>query len=70
MFTERNEAIKAGYAFLVGSDSNKIKSTFEEVNTNVIDGHDYFNMSNPFGDGTAAQQIVNELKLKNSLNSS
>lgn len=56
--TERNEAIKAGYAFLVGSDERKIKKTFNTINKKLNNGHNYFITKNPFGDGKASKRIA------------
>ena len=66
--TERPEAIRAGCACLVGSDKEKIRSMLNHL-TNK-DSSLYRSMSqsaNPFGDGTAAQQIVRILEEKFSL---
>ncbi len=60
--TERNEAIKAGYAFLTGSDKMKIMSNFKQIDENLLNGHDYFNCENPFGDGNSAERIMDILK--------
>ncbi len=60
--TERNEAIKAGYAFLVGSDSIKTKRIFEKINNNLNSEFNYFNTKNPFGDGNASQKILKILQ--------
>lgn len=60
--TERMEAVDAGYAFLVGSNVNKIKKTFHSVNKNLSLGHNYFKGANPYGDGKASEKIVELLK--------
>ncbi|MDP3149543.1 MAG: UDP-N-acetylglucosamine 2-epimerase (non-hydrolyzing) [Ignavibacteria bacterium] len=60
--TERMEAVDAGYAFLVGSNINKIKKTFHSVNTKLSSGHNYFEGKNPYGDGKASEKIVKLLK--------
>ncbi|MCX6149370.1 MAG: UDP-N-acetylglucosamine 2-epimerase (non-hydrolyzing) [Ignavibacteriales bacterium] len=60
--TERNEAIKAGYAFLVGSNPTKIKRQFESINKKLSDGFNYFRTKNPFGDGKASERIVKIIK--------
>ncbi len=62
--TERNEAVKAGYAFLTGSNSEKIKYHFEMVDSKLKDGHNFFLNENPFGDGKASERIVDYLKQK------
>lgn len=60
--TERNEAIKAGYAFLVGSDEKKIYSKFKMVDKKISQNFDFFTKPNPFGDGRAAKKIVKILE--------
>ena len=62
--TERNEAIKAGYAFLTGSNKEKILSRFEEIDSKLRDGFNFFTTENPYGDGKAAMRIVEILKQK------
>lgn len=62
--TERNEAIKAGYAFLAGSNTNKIKKIFSDIYKNLESGFDYFQTENPFGDGKAAKRIADILAKK------
>lgn len=56
--TERNEAIKAGYAFLTGSNDRKIKNIYNLINKNLSQNFDYFTSRNPFGDGRASEKIV------------
>lgn len=63
--TERNEAVKAGYAFLTGSDEKKILKTFAEIDSNLNARFDYFTMENPYGDGTASEKIIRILKSNN-----
>ncbi|MFA7228314.1 MAG: UDP-N-acetylglucosamine 2-epimerase (non-hydrolyzing) [Melioribacteraceae bacterium] len=63
--TERNEAVKAGYAFLTGSDETKILSRFAEIDLKLKEGYNFFTMANPYGDGNAAGRIVDILKIKN-----
>ena len=56
--TERQEAIDAGTAILVGTDTDKIVSHVEEL---LLNNHIYQRMSqaqNPYGDGKAAERIV------------
>ena len=56
--TERPEAIEAGTAKLVGTESKKI---IDEVSLLIDDDDRYNKMSlavNPYGDGTAAEKIV------------
>lgn len=59
--TERPEAINAGIAELVGTDSERI---FSSVSRLILDKEYYKKMSseqNPFGDGKASERIVNFL---------
>lgn len=56
--TERNEAVKAGYAFLVGSDPDKIREKFQELVKKLSKKHNFFLTGNPFGDGKASSRIV------------
>lgn len=60
--TERNEAIKAGYAFLTGSDPKKIKNAFADIDTKLNNHYNFFEGKNPFGDGKASTKIVDILK--------
>lgn len=56
--TERPEAVAAGTALLVGTDEQKI---FKEASQLLDDEDSYLRMStiaNPYGDGKAAQRIV------------
>jgi len=62
--TERNEAVEAGYAFLTGSENEKIFYHFNAINEKLNAGHDYFPKINPFGDGKASERICNVLKNK------
>jgi UDP-N-acetylglucosamine 2-epimerase (non-hydrolysing) len=62
--TERMEAVKAGYAFMVGSDTIKIKNKFSFVDKKLKSKFDFFNVKNPFGDGKASQRIIKLLKSK------
>lgn len=60
--TERPEAIDAGTVKLVGTDKQRIIDAVELL---LSDEHTYRTMAtatNPFGDGTAAQQIVSKIK--------
>ena len=60
--TERSELVEAGGAKLVGCDQALI---FREVNK-LIEDKDYYqrmvNIKNPFGDGTAAEKIIEILR--------
>ncbi len=62
--TERNEAIKAGYAFLTGSDKEKILSRFTEIDSKLKNGFNFFTTKNPYGDGKASARILKILKQK------
>jgi UDP-N-acetylglucosamine 2-epimerase (non-hydrolysing) len=62
--TERNEAIKAGYAFLTGSNKEKIMQKFEELRSKLLNGSFIFPPDNPFGDGNASKKIVEIIKQK------
>jgi UDP-N-acetylglucosamine 2-epimerase (non-hydrolysing) len=56
--TERQEAVEAGAVELVGTDTGRIVETVARV---LTDGRTYRRMqvaTNPFGDGRAAQRIV------------
>ncbi len=60
--TERPEAIKAGTAKLVGTDSNRI---FKSVSNLLTDPRAYaamVNRKNPYGDGKASSRIIEILK--------
>ena len=60
--TERPEAIDAGTALLVGTDTARIVA---EASRLLSRSDEYASMShaiNPFGDGTAARQIVDILE--------
>jgi UDP-N-acetylglucosamine 2-epimerase (non-hydrolysing) len=60
--TERPEAVEAGTVVLVGTDKNKIVSECEKL---LDDKASYDKMSfahNPYGDGKAANRIVNIIK--------
>ena len=60
--TEREEAIKAGYAFLTGSNPQKIKNIFAELDKGMKNNYNYFKGKNPFGEGYSSQKIVDILK--------
>lgn len=54
-FTERNEGVKAGFSWIVGTDKEKIVS---EANRILSNPPNFENLENPFGDGKAAFRIV------------
>ncbi len=62
--TERNEAIKAGYAFLVGSNNKLITQKFFEIEANLNNGYNYFNCENPFGNGKSSD-LIKEILINN-----
>ncbi len=55
--TERQEGVTAGTALLVGTDTERIISEATSLLTNKQHYHQMANATNPYGDGTAAQQI-------------
>lgn len=62
--TERPEAVSAGTVKLVGTDPDAIESAVMQL---LDDKHLYKKMSeahNPYGDGTACEQIINFLKTR------
>lgn len=65
--TERPEALAAGTARLVGNSADRI---IENVNLLLDDAEIYDQMSyahNPYGDGQAAQRIIQEITLRHPL---
>ena len=56
--TERQEAINAGYAFLVGSNDMKIKRSFRFIDNKLKSKYNFFRTKNPFGDGNSSKKIV------------
>lgn len=62
--TERPEAVDAGTVKLVGTNGDKIVSGLEDV---ILNARVYERMScahNPYGDGAAAQRVVESLQLE------
>ncbi|MGM0932652.1 MAG: non-hydrolyzing UDP-N-acetylglucosamine 2-epimerase [Bacteroidota bacterium] len=56
--TERPEGVKKGFSFLVGTSTERIlEEAFRVLDTPL----DYSKLDNPFGDGKAAERIVEEL---------
>jgi len=51
--TERPEAVDAGYAEVVGTDSEKILASIEQ-----FDVEEWNPAESPYGDGTTSEQIV------------
>ena len=56
--TERQEAVEAGFATVVGTDSKKILQALN----NAVEEKELLPYSSPFGDGHAAERIVNLIK--------
>jgi UDP-N-acetylglucosamine 2-epimerase (non-hydrolysing) len=65
--TERPEAIEAGTARLVGTDPEVIVSAVNELLDNQQLYYQMATATNPFGDGLAAQRIVQRLVARESL---
>lgn len=59
--TERQEAVQAGYAWLVGSDPEKIITRVNQTLSALDEGVDFFTSPNPYGDGLASQRIADIL---------
>ena len=64
--TERPEAIEAGTARLVGTDSERIFTETQRLLDNADEYHKMARAINPFGDGKAAERIV-QILLKRGL---
>ncbi len=62
--TERNEAVKAGYAFLTGSNRKLINDCFTDIDKKQSQNFNFFPKQNPFGDGKASEKILEILKQK------
>ena len=62
--TERPEGIKAGTLKLVGTEEETIYSTFKELLENKEEYSRMSKASNPYGDGTACEQIADILVKK------
>lgn len=60
--TERPEAVDAGTVKLVGTDSKKIEDSVIELIENTELYNKMKKSHNPYGDGTACDQIINFLK--------
>ncbi|UOB52346.1 non-hydrolyzing UDP-N-acetylglucosamine 2-epimerase [Acinetobacter junii] len=61
--TERPEAVEAGTVRLVGTDVNAIQGAVSELLENTIIYDSMAEAHNPYGDGTACQQIIDFLKV-------
>ncbi|QHI27680.1 non-hydrolyzing UDP-N-acetylglucosamine 2-epimerase [Acinetobacter haemolyticus] len=62
--TERPEAVEAGTVRLVGTDVNTIENAVMDLLENLITYKTMSEAHNPYGDGTACQQIVDFMKSK------
>ncbi len=60
--TEREEAVKAGYAFLAGGRNKDFKKIFYQLDKKLSQKFDFFQGKNPFGDGKASERIVKSIK--------
>lgn len=60
--TERPEAVEVGTVILVGTDANKIVEEAESLLNNKERYESMSQLHNPYGDGTACDQIANYLK--------
>ncbi|WP_298528023.1 non-hydrolyzing UDP-N-acetylglucosamine 2-epimerase [uncultured Christiangramia sp.] len=58
-FTERYEAVEAGFSILTGADSIRIIQVAQSL---LLNAPDLQNITNPFGDGKAAKRIVDFLE--------
>ena len=56
--TERQEAVEAGFAKVVGTDKNKILAAMKEA----VEKEAELPSASPFGDGTAAEKTVEIIK--------
>jgi UDP-N-acetylglucosamine 2-epimerase (non-hydrolysing) len=61
-FTERPEGVAAGTVKLVGTDKEKIIKSARELLTDSAAYERMHRAANPYGDGTAAKQIIDILK--------
>jgi len=59
--TERPEGVTAGVSELVGANEEKIYSRAKQLLTNEDEHQKMAQASNPYGDGTAAKQIIDKL---------
>ena len=56
--TERQESIEAGTSLLIGSDSDKIATTANDLLNNHKRYEKMSNTNNPYGDGKASMKIL------------
>jgi UDP-N-acetylglucosamine 2-epimerase (non-hydrolysing) len=59
--TERPEAVECGCARLLGPDPEKLRDMLEDAIRSDAWTRQAASLSNPFGDGRAAERIVNEI---------
>ncbi len=60
--TEREEAVKAGYAFLAGGGNKDFKKVFYRIDKKLSQKFNFFKSKNPFGNGIASERIVKSIK--------
>ena len=61
--TERPEGVKAGTLKLVGTDTKKVKEAMESLLTDEALYKEMSEAPNPYGDGKAAERIVQAIKV-------
>ena len=59
--TERQEAVKSGFARLVGTNGDEIASQVNRVLDNDVENSQLYRVANPFGDGHAATRIASAI---------
>jgi UDP-N-acetylglucosamine 2-epimerase (non-hydrolysing) len=60
--TERQEALEAGTVKLLGTDSKVIVEKLKEFINNPLEMNKMSKAINPYGDGSAARKIVNQIR--------
>ena len=60
--TEREEAVKAGYAFLAGGGNKDFKKIFSQIDRKLSEDFNFFKSKNPFGNGKASEIILSSIK--------
>ena len=60
--TERMDGVNLGCAKLVGTDQDKITRSVDQLMKSETEYNKMIGLKNPYGDGTASQQILNILK--------
>ncbi len=56
--TERPEGIEAGTSRLVGTQTDGIVNTVDDLLRNSVSYNEMTKINNPYGDGNAAERIV------------